>query len=230
VRYVEQLVEGFQIELVLSLLGSEDSPGSDDIVLMKRSSIGLSCFLIAVAAVAATAQAVPSANARQLSITVGAIASGFQPDFTGDDWAIGSDDLFYPVAGTVNQPLFGPGAFVDVKFTRWVQLEGEARWLRFNRFNDIHEDNYLIGPRVPVYHFWKATVYGKALAGFSKMDLGFGYHGTFTATAFGGGMDIKLTKRISLRALDGEYQYWPAWGNSKLTPYGASAGLSYKIF
>jgi hypothetical protein len=200
---------------------------------MKRSSIGLSCFLIAAAAAAATAQVVPSATSHKISITVGAIASGFQPDYAGD-WACGGKScppsFFFPVAEGVNQPLFGPGAFVDVKFSRWVQIEGEARWLRFNRFEDTHEDNYLIGPRVPVYHFWKATLYGKALAGFSRMDLGFGYHGTFTATAFGGGMDIKLTRRISLRALDGEYQYWPSWGNSKITPYGASAGLSYRIF
>jgi len=106
---------------------------------------------------------------------------------------------------------------------------GEARWLRFNRFQDIHQDNYLIGPKVPVYHFWKATVYGKALGGFSRMDLGYG-HGNFTTIAFGGVLDVKLTKRISIRAFDGEYQYWPSWGNSKLTPYGASAGIGYRVF
>jgi len=43
-------------------------------------------------------------------------------------------------------------------------------------------------------------------------------------------MDIKLTKRISIRAFDGEYQWWPAWGNSTISPYGASAGVSYRIF
>ncbi len=202
-------------------------------MLMKRTSVGLSCFLIAAAAVAATAQVVPSAKAHQTSITVGALASVYEPDFAGD-WTCGGaacpPALYFPIAESINQPLYGPGVFVDVKFTRWVQLEGEARWLRFNRYQDVHEDNYLIGPRVPVYHFWRATLYGKALAGFSKMDLGFGYHGTFTATAFGGGMDIKLTKRISIRAFDGEYQWWPAWGNSTISPYGASAGVSYRIF
>ncbi|MGD0938341.1 MAG: outer membrane beta-barrel protein [Terracidiphilus sp.] len=201
---------------------------------MKRSAISLSCLLLAAAALVASAQVEPSARARQLSVTVGAIASGFQPDFAGN-WACNADpclpgDLFYPVAQSVNQPLFGPGAFVDVKFSRWVQLEAEGRWLRFNRYEDVHEDNYLIGPRAPVYHFWKATVYAKGLVGFSKMDMGFGYHGTFTATAFGGGMDIQLTKKISIRAIDGEYQWWPSWGNSTISPYGASAGISYKIF
>jgi len=55
-------------------------------------------------------------------------------------------------------------------------------------------------------------------------------HGRFTAFAFGGGVDVKLTKRLSFRALDAEYQYWPTWGNSTLSPYGASMGIGYKIF
>jgi hypothetical protein len=54
--------------------------------------------------------------------------------------------------------------------------------------------------------------------------------GQFTTLAFGGGLDMRLTKRISLRAGDFEYQYWPAWGNSTLAPYGASMGIGYRIF
>jgi len=200
---------------------------------MKRSVVVLLCILLAVAATAASAQVVPAARARQFSITVGGMASGFQPDFA-EDWACGGaacpPSLYYPVAHSSNYPLIGPGAFVDVRLSRWVQLEGEARWMRFNRYQDIHQDNYLVGPRVPVFHFRKATFYGKALGGFSRMDLGYGVHGNFTTIAFGGGMDVKLTRKISIRAFDGEYQYWPSWGNSKLLPYGASAGVSYKIF
>ena len=202
-------------------------------VLMKRSAFLLLCVLLAAATVTATAQVVPSATDHRLTVTAGGMASAFQPDFAYR-WACGAatcpPGLFYPVAEASNYPLVGVGAYVDVEFRRWVQLEAEGRWLRFNRYQDIHEDNYLIGPRVPVYHFWKATVYGKALGGFSKMDLGSGFHGTFTALAFGGGMDVKLTKKISIRAFDGEYQYWPAWGNSRLFPYGASVGIGYKIY
>ena len=61
-------------------------------------------------------------------------------------------------------------------------------------------------------------------------DSGQGDNGKFTDIAFGGGVDIKLTKRISLRAADFEYQYYPFWGNTTLSPYGASVGMSYKIF
>jgi hypothetical protein len=43
-------------------------------------------------------------------------------------------------------------------------------------------------------------------------------------------VDIKLTKRISVRAIDFEFQQWPKWLNSSLAPYGASVGVGYKIF
>ncbi|MGB9405985.1 MAG: outer membrane beta-barrel protein [Terracidiphilus sp.] len=202
-------------------------------------------ILLAAGAVAIRAQVIPSATGRQVSITAGGMASIFQPDFAGDWTCIvncGTNLAVYnPVAGASNYPLFGAGAYVDVRLRRWVQIEAEGRWLRFNQYAGanqyagIYQDNYLIGPRLPVYHFWKATVYGKALGGFSKMNFGtFGGlpagHGTFTDIAFGGGMDVKLTKRLSLRAADVEYQYWPWWGNSSISPYGASVGVGYKLF
>ena len=53
----------------------------------------------------------------------------------------------------------------------------------------------------------------------------------YTDITFGGGVDLKLTRRLSLRAVDVEYHYWPNWAsNSSLSPYGASVGLGYKIF
>jgi hypothetical protein len=189
---------------------------------MRRFSAFLFTILLFAGAVTAGAQVVHSATGRQVSITAGGMASIFQPDFIG-----GYD------AQASNQPLFGAGAYVDVRLRRWVQFEAEGRWSRFNAYDGITQDNYLIGPRLPVYRFWKATVYGKALGGFSKMNFGYNFgdaHGQYTDFAFGGGMDIKLTKRISLRAADVEYQYWPWWEGSKLSPYGASVGIGYKIF
>jgi hypothetical protein len=203
---------------------------------MKRFGIFLCLVLFADIAVCACAQAASSATNRQLSITAGGMASISQPDFAGS-WAcekpcpLTGIQTWYPIAESSNQPLFGVGAYVDVKLTHWVQLEAEGRWLRFNQFDGIHQDNYLIGPRVPVYHFRRANVYAKTLVGLSKMTLdSTGDHGRFTTLAFGGGMDVKLTKRVSFRAADFEYQYWPTWGNSTLSPYGASMGVSYQIF
>jgi hypothetical protein len=196
---------------------------------MKRFSLLLSSILLFAGAVTAGAQVVPSATGRQVSITAGGMASIFQPDFVGN---LNSSYTAY-IAQTSNQPLYGVGAYVDVRLRRWVQFEAEGRWSRFNAFEGITQDNYLIGPRLPLYHFWKATIYGKALGGFSKMNYGSGIGtGQYTDFAFGGGVDVKLNKRISLRAVDVEYQYWPWWsnGNTTLSPYGASVGMSYKVF
>jgi hypothetical protein len=203
---------------------------------MKRFGALVFLILLAAGAIAARSQSVPAATARQFSITAGGMASIFQPDYAGmwggkECQPTSLPEVCYPVAQSSSQPLFGAGAYVDVKLTRWVQIEAEGRWQRFNRFDGIYQDNYLIGPRVPIFHFRRSSVYAKALAGYSKMYFDpYGDHGKFTALAFGGGMDVKLTKRLSFRAVDVEYQYWPLWGNSTVSPYGASMGFGYKIF
>jgi len=197
---------------------------------MRHSAVLMLSILLAFGTAALHAQAVPAAASHGLSLTVGATGSIFQPDFAGDWEAKTPLSPFYPVAEASSQPLFGVGAFVDLKVTRWIQFEAEGRWQRFNQYLSISQDNYLAGPRVPVYRFHRSSFYVKALAGLSKMTFDdLGDHGNFTTIAFGGGMDYKLNKRFSLRA-DGEYQYWPSWGNGTLKPYGASVGIGYKIF
>ncbi|MGD0681183.1 MAG: outer membrane beta-barrel protein [Terracidiphilus sp.] len=205
---------------------------------MIRFSSLLFVILLLSGAVGSSAQVTHSGTGRQVSITAGGMASIFQPDFSNDNWTCGntcnlpiSQQVWTPYAGAGPKPLFGVGAYVDLKLTRWVQIEAEGRWLRWNQYEDLSQDNYLIGPKVPVYHFWRSNVYAKALGGFSKMNYGPGIGtGRYTDLAFGGGMDVKLTRRLSLRAADFEYHYWPKWENSTLSPYGASMGIGYKIF
>jgi len=187
---------------------------------MKRSARFLSLsLLLAATALSARAQVVPAATGRQLSITAGALASAFQPDYEGG-----------LVASPSPYRLYGAGAFVDVRFNRWFQVEAEGRWLRFNQFLNIDEANYLLGPRIPIHTFRRFTPYAKVLAGLGKMTFEYNEAtGSFTDIAYGGGVDFKLTRRISARG-DFEYQQWPKWVNGSLYPYGASAGISYKIF
>ena len=208
---------------------------------IRQSIVPLFSILLAAGSLSAHAQVVPSAYKSQFSLTVCGIASAFQPDY--DAGYTGGN-----VAEASPFRLYGIGTYVDVKFSRWVQIEGEARWLRFNQFGDIYQDNYLIGPRFPIQklHYWRATPYAKGLIGLAKMDLGYYItedgtvislgHGTFTDVAFGGGVDLRLTKRFSIRAFDFEYQYYPkflensAGQNQPIFPYGASVGVGYKIF
>ncbi len=113
----------------------------------------------------------PSRHQSPFSITVGGLASAFQPDYDAEyngNWA---------EAGPYR--LYGFGAYTDLRFSRWVQIEGEARWLRFNQFDSIYQDNYLIGPRLPIQklHFWRATPYAKALIGLANINLSYVYAG-----------------------------------------------------
>lgn len=182
----------------------------------------ISCFLCAAAG-SMRAQVVPTAYRGQLSLTAGGFASAFQPDYAGGG-----------IPSSSPQWLLGFGAYADLHITRWIGLEAEARWMRENSFVGITEDNYLIGPRVPIHEFKRLglTPYGKALVGFGNMNYEYRQiYGRFTDIALGGGVDMKLGKRWVLRPADFEYQLWPNWyPNAVLKPYGVSAGIAYRIF
>jgi hypothetical protein len=193
---------------------------------VRRSFYAVLLMLLSIGALSAYSQVVPSAFARGLSITAGGEASAFQPDYTG-----------FGIPASSSTYLYGIGTFVDVRFNPWVQIEAEGRWLRFNQADGIYEDNYLIGPRLPIYklRFWHATPYAKVLVGYGKLNFenGNGW-GRYTALSYGGGLDVKLTRRINLRLPDFEYQQWPGWSEGTtntytLSPYGISVGVSYRV-
>jgi hypothetical protein len=157
-------------------------------------------------------QAAPSAFRSPISLNVGGMLSVFEVNY-------------------VPAKIGGIGAYVDLNVFHGVGVEGEARWQRFHEPYGYSQDNYLAGPRVQVLHFWKARPYVKVLGGFTNMNFGQGIGtGRFTTVAFGGGVDLRLTRKISVRAVDAEYQWWPDYFGTNLTPYGLSAGVSYRIF
>ena len=193
---------------------------------MRRTTCAILFILLAAAASTASAQTVPDATAHGISITAGAEGSACQPDYAG-----------FGIPETSTNRLYGIGTFVDVKFTPWIQIEAEGRWLRFNELQGIYEDNYLIGPRLPIYklRFRRATPYVKVLVGYGKLNFenSNGY-GRYTDLAYGGGLDIKVTRRLNVRLPDFEYQQWPNWSEgvgtpTTLFPYGVSVGVSYRV-
>ena len=115
-------------------------------MLIRRLIVALFSILFAAGSLSARAQVVPSAYTQRFTVNVGVMGSAFQPDYSGG-----------AVAKTSPNRLYGPGAYVDLKLTRYLQFEAEARWLRMNSYLDIREDNYLIGPRLPIekLRFWR---------------------------------------------------------------------------
>lgn len=179
--------------------------------------LSLLCLFISPSA---HSQAAESATSRQFNITAGAMGSAFSRGG-------GSHPIYGPSANF----LAGPGTYVDFHFTHWIQVEGEARWLRFHAAAGEHQDNYLIGPKVPVVRFGHAQVYGKALIGLGRMTFPNKYgYGTFTALAFGGGIDYRLSRKLSARG-DFEYQDWPNFlPGETMKPYGVTIGMAYRVF
>ncbi len=158
------------------------------------------------------AQVKPAALRSPFSLTVGGTVSGFAPDY-------------------VPNKLIGAGAYVDVNIFHGIGVEAEGRWQRFNSYQNITQDNYLIGPRVKVLSFWKARPYVKVLGGFSTMNFEQNVaSGRFSTLAGGGGIDLQLTRRITIRAVDAEYQWWPKFLGGNLKPYGVSVGVGYRVF
>jgi opacity protein-like surface antigen len=180
----------------------------------------LALFLLSFAACSsARAQVVPSANGSEFQLTVGALGSVLQPDFSYSNFI-----------GTPPNRVYGVGTYIDFRLSRWIQPEAEARWSEFNTAGEGNrEDTYLGGLRVPIHVFHKmhATPYGKFLIGWGR-GSGFLNPPSTLAMAYGGGLDLRVTKRITLRAIDFEYQQWRV--KPTLFPYEGSVGLSYRIF
>jgi Outer membrane protein beta-barrel domain len=186
---------------------------------MRRFVLLVFCVLCA-GVLRTHAQVEPTATRPQFGLSAGAIGSVFQPDYAGNS-----------VPESAPNALWGLGGYVDFRFRRWLQFEAEGRWLRFNQYQDIYEDNYLIGPRIPIKRYGRWTPYGKALFGWGKMNFQYNFaYGRFADIALGGGVDYDLNRRISIRVADFEYQLWPNWVNGTLKPYGGSVGVAYKIF
>jgi hypothetical protein len=200
--------------------GAQIQENWTNLAAMKRTIDVFLCIVLASLALSARGQVLPAATADQPRVTAGAFGSVFQPDYAGNG-----------IAQTSPNRLYGVGAYVDVKFRRWVQIEAEGRWLRFNQYYTGKpavgngEDNYLIGPKIPIRTWGRASPYGKFLVGIGSANF---LNGHSTTIAYGGGLDYRLSKHFVLRAFDFEYQSW--FLTPTLYPYGGSVGIGYKVF
>jgi hypothetical protein len=194
----------------------------EDVLMAKlfAKRLLLISFTIGLAASSpALAQTVPAATGSGFQLSAGALGSILQPDFSYSNGVGISPNRVYGVAG-----------YADFRFSRWIQPEAEFRFSRFNINGEGNsEDTYLFGPRIPIHIFHKmhATPYGKFLVGWGR-GSGFLTPPSTLALAYGGGLDLRMTKHFTFRAFDFEYQQWRV--APTLYPYEGSVGLSYRIF
>jgi hypothetical protein len=131
---------------------------------------------------------------------------------------------------------YGLGAYADFDYHVWRNIaagaEGEMRFMNFHEKSGVYDENFLAGPRVIMQFRRRFYPYAKVLAGETRF-----HYPTFisnqlysyTTIAIGGGLDLKLNRRITIRPADFEYQHldFPPTG---LTPWVYSVGASYTIF
>jgi len=167
-------------------------------------------LLLGGASPAVHAQAQPAAAGPGSNILAGGGFSAFETDYG-------------------QRKIGGYFAYVDVHPTWRYGVEGEARYLRFHTDLDVTQTDYLGG--VHVYLRPQAfRPYAKFLIGLGRMNFPFHYGpGNYLALAPGAGIDYMVSDRLTIRAIDFEYQEWPQFTYGNLHPYGISVGLSYRI-
>ena len=160
----------------------------------------------------ATAQAIATATGPGSYASVGGGISRFQADYG-------------------HQTIAGSFVYVDVHPQWRVGFEGEARFLHWHTAEQVTEASYLGGLRVAlVRRPQRWNPYAKFLAGAGEISLPFHYaHGGFLTYAPGAGLDIALNDRVTVRAVDLEYQHWPQFPYGALHPYGISTGISVRV-
>ena len=133
-----------------------------------------------------------------------------------------------------NSSIKGYSIYGDFDFSPHFGIEGDIHMATVITPNDIGESSYLIGPRY-VFHRGRFHPYAKALLGVGVFTFEPVYVSSSSSSsthkmyAFGGGLDIAVKRHLNVRAIDMEYQRWPGFGPSGLTPLAFTVGAAYSF-
>jgi len=126
----------------------------------------------------------------------------------------------------------GYTAYADFNFSDHIGVEAVTHQVSVVTPTDIGEDTYLIGPRY-FRTYGRFSPYAKLLVGLGRFNLQFDYaphtSTSYLAYALGGGVDIRATEHINIRAVDFEAQRWPGFTTNGLTPYVTTVGAAYNF-
>jgi hypothetical protein len=141
------------------------------------------------------------------------------------------------INGSFIQPDYGGkhseglGVYGTFDFTQHIGIEGDIHF-SVRTPTDIAEHSYLLGPRY-VFHKKRYHPYAKVLFGLGTFSTQYDAQPNFSYNYgiydFGGGLDIKATRKINIRAFDFEYQKWPGFAPHALSPYLITIGAAYNF-
>lgn len=148
-----------------------------------------------------------------------------------------SGTLQLGIGGSIVSPDYGQlkskaiTIYSDFDFRRHIGVEGEIHY-GLTKPSGIGESTYLVGPRLYTTRSI-FTPYAKVLLGMGSISyqipLKPNYSETYLAYAFGGGLDIKVTRFLNVRAIDFELQKWPGFTPNTLSPYVTTIGVAYSF-
>lgn len=166
----------------------------------------------------AHAQAVPAA-VRPIRAQVGAGFSFAKPDY-----------------GSVY--VKGFTVYGDATLYHRIGVEADVHYNSVRTPTDIGENTFMVGPTVSLVHEGWMNFYAKALGGFGRFQYQEGtfsspnpnsppHTDTVAAYAIGGGIDLRASKHVNIRAVDIEQQWWPGYGAHGLAPFVTTFGAAY---
>ena len=127
------------------------------------------------------------------------------------------------------EATYGPSLFVDVDFLRHLGVEAEGHLGGVISPDDIGENSYLAGPRAFLRRN-RFTGYGKLMLGRGIItNQLYNLSSSYNIYAYGGGLEYRAARRITVRAIDFEMQKWSAFPPNGLSPLVITVGASYII-
>lgn len=157
-------------------------------------------------------QAVPTAS-RNGSAQIGVGGTFISPDYT-------------------QQYIKGISIYGNYDIGLHLGVEGDIH-ISLVTPGDISENSYLLGPRYK-WHYKRFEPYAKVLLGLGRFGFqtgNFPSAATFTYFQFapGGGLDVRATRHINVRAFDVEFQKWPGFESHGLSPIVYTIGVAYTL-
>jgi len=131
--------------------------------------------------------------------------------------------------------ISGITGYVTFDIRGHIGIEADIHMLSIITPNDFAESSYLLGARY-VWHRRHLDPYVKVLGGIGRTSIQQpsqtyvpGTPGTYMAIAAAGGLDIRLSHHINVRAIDFEYQTWPNFPPNGLSPTIITCGVAYRF-
>jgi hypothetical protein len=131
--------------------------------------------------------------------------------------------------------ISGITGYATFDFRKHLGLEADIHMLNIITPQDFAERTYLAGARY-VWHRGRLDPYVKVLGGIGQTyiqqpssNFADDTPSTHIAIAAAGGLDLRLPHHINVRAIDFEYQTWPKFGLSGLSPTLITCGVAYRF-